>query len=154
VVITSDRAARRGKIVAVERKLLKGHVYGEVTIAGADGTPDVGARLKIPFKNENLVATRVGLDGLERVLATVPDLISVSDAASGEALGTSDYRYGLQVFVLGITASEKWTSTPRGIALGGPRAFGLELEYVPLGVFKRPRSVIDEYAPGGEGAPG
>ncbi|KAI0029784.1 hypothetical protein K488DRAFT_55600 [Vararia minispora EC-137] len=141
------RVLFRGKIVAVERKLIKGHVYGEVTIAGADGTPFAGAALKIPFKNENLVATRVGADGTETVLASVPDLISVSDAASGEALGTPDYRYGLHVFVLGITAAEQWTSTARGIALGGPAGFGLDLEYVPLGVFKAPRSVIDEYAP-------
>lgn len=132
----------RGKIVAVERKLLKGHVYGEVAIVDADG-----GRLTIPFKNENLVATRVGSDGTEEVLATVPDLICVCDTASGEALGTSDYRYGLHVFVLGITGSDKWTSTPRGIEIGGPRAFGFDLEYKPLGVFIPPRSVVDEYVP-------
>ena len=103
--------------------------------------------MTIPFKNENLVATRVGPDGAEEVLATVPDLICVSDAASGEALGTSDYRYGLHVFVLGITGSDKWTSTPRGLEIGGPRAFGLNLEYKPVGVFLPPKSVIDEYAP-------
>jgi DUF917 family protein len=76
----------------------------------------------------------------------VPDLICVIDAHNGEAIGTPEYRYGLLVIVLGITASEKWTSTARGIEIGGPKGFGIDdLEYVPLGTFSRPRSVIDEF---------
>lgn len=68
------------------------------------------------------------------------------DAQNGEALGTQEYRYGLPVVVLGITASEKWTSTPRGLEIGGPKGFGFdELEYKPLGTFSKPRSVIDEF---------
>jgi len=48
--------------------------------------------------------------------------------------------------VIGITASEKWTSTARGIEIGGPKGFGFDdLEYKPLGKFKKPRSVIDEF---------
>jgi DUF917 family protein len=78
-------------------------------------------------------------------LAIVPDLISVIDAQNGEAIGTPEYRYGLLVQVLGFTASERWTS-PRGIEIGGPKAFGLDhLEYRPLGKFVKPVSVIDEY---------
>jgi DUF917 family protein len=81
-----------------------------------------------------------------QVIATVPDLISVIDAQNGEALGTPEYRYGLLVIVIGITASIKWTSTKKGIALSGPEAFGLDVEYKPLGVFTKPKSVIEEYA--------
>jgi DUF917 family protein len=81
------------------------------------------------------------------VLAIVPDLISVIDAQSGEAIGTPEYRYGLLVTVIGITASDKWTSTPRAIEIGGPAAFGLtDIEYKPLGKFVNPVSVIDEYS--------
>jgi hypothetical protein len=48
--------------------------------------------------------------------------------------------------VLGITASEKWTSTARGLEIGGPKGFGFDkLEYKPLGRFCKPRSVIDEF---------
>jgi hypothetical protein len=48
--------------------------------------------------------------------------------------------------VIGIVASEKWTSTPRGIDIGGPRAFGMDnVEYASLGEFKKPISVIDEF---------
>lgn len=68
------------------------------------------------------------------------------DAQNGEALGTQEYRYGLPVVVIGITASEKWTSTERGIEIGGPKGFGFnDLEYKALGKFSKPRSVIDEY---------
>lgn len=58
------------------------------------------------------------------MLATVPDLIAVLDAQSGSALGTPQYKYGLRVLVLGITAAPQWTNTARGLALGGPSAFG------------------------------
>lgn len=81
-----------------------------------------------------------------QIVAIVPDLVTVLDAQNGEALGTQDYRYGLPVSVIGITASEKWTATARGLEIGGPKGFGFDdLEYKPLGKFCKPRSVIDEY---------
>jgi DUF917 family protein/N-methylhydantoinase A/oxoprolinase/acetone carboxylase beta subunit len=147
----AGRVLFKGKIVGVERKLWMGHVYGEVIIEGTDAT--FTGKIKIPFKNENIAAIRMseGCDGEtgseknEDVLAIVPDLISVIDAQNGEAIGTPEYRYGLLVQVLGFTASERWTS-PRGIEIGGPKAFGLDhLDYKPLGSFVKPISVIDEY---------
>lgn len=59
-----------------------------------------------------------------QIVATVPDLIAVLDAQSGCALGTPDYKYGLRVLVLGITAAPQWTNTERGLELGDLRAFG------------------------------
>jgi hypothetical protein len=46
--------------------------------------------MKIPFKNENIYAM---VD--DEVVCSVPDLISVIDSDTGEAIGTPDYRYGL-----------------------------------------------------------
>jgi hypothetical protein len=66
-------------------------------------------------------------------------------------LGTQEYRYGLGVIlqgviVLGIAASEKWTSTARGLEIDGPKRCGFNgLEYKPPGKFSRPRSGIDEF---------
>jgi DUF917 family protein len=141
------RLLGRGKIIAVERRTVKGHVIGEVVVAAPDDDANhAHTQLKIPFKNENILAIRVGANGMEEVIATVPDLICVIDAASGEAIGTPEYRYGVHVFVLGITASDKWTSTARGIDIGGLRAFGIDMDYRPLGVFTKPVSVVDEYA--------
>ncbi|GME59110.1 Hydantoinase oxoprolinase [Neofusicoccum parvum] len=150
----------RGKIIAVERRLFKGHSYGEITIAsmpadeedeGAkDAMPAVasGGTLKIPFKNENLYAEHTTEGGEKSMVCTVPDLIAVLDTGSGRALGVPEFRYGLRVTVLGITASPQWTSTEMGIKIGGPKAFGYDLEYKPLGVYVEPKSVIAEYTPG------
>ena len=144
----------KGKIIGVERTLRMGHIYGEVVIEGAnisDATAEsrggFEGTIKIPFKNENIAALKMEDDGSETLLAIVPDLIAVIDAQNGEAIGTPEYRFGLLVIVLGITASEKWTSTPRGLQIGGPEAFGMDdMEYKPLGKFKAPYSVIDEYS--------
>jgi len=158
----TGRVIFKGKIVGVERTLRMGHIYGEVIIEGADvnddsnsgATPsEFSGKIKIPFKNENIAAIRihdeeknvVGEEKNEDVLAIVPDLIAIIDAQNGEAIGTPEYRYGLLVLVIGITASERWTS-PRGIEIGGPKGFLMNhLEYTPLGKFVKPVSVIDEY---------
>ncbi|KAI3328960.1 hydantoinase [Xylariaceae sp. AK1471] len=158
----------KGKIVGVERTLRMGHVYGECIIEGADvldnNDDSRGVRndnasrfrglLKIPFKNENIAAMRVSrtttVDGRfqekeEEVLGLVPDLITIIDAQNGEAIGTPEYRYGLLVVVLGIVASDRWTSQ-RGVEIGGPKSFGMDhLTYKPLGKFVKPISVIDEF---------
>lgn len=76
----------------------------------------------------------------------MPDLISIIDAQNGVALGTPEYKYGLRVLVLGITAAPQWTSTQRGLDLGSLTAFGYDEPYVPLGEYVQPRSVIEEFA--------
>lgn len=158
----TGRVIFKGKIVGVERTLRMGHVYGEVIIEGADvnekstagdAAPQFSGKIKIPFKNENIAAIRihddkeslVGEEKNEDVLAIVPDLIAVVDAQNGEAIGTPEYRYGLLVLVIGLTASDRWTS-PRGVEIGGPKSFQMNhLDYTPLGKFVKPISVIDEY---------
>ncbi|KAF4494462.1 D-amino acid hydantoin hydrolase (hydantoinase) [Fusarium agapanthi] len=150
----------KGKIIGVERSLRKGHVYGECLIEGADvrdehvASRDISEQfmrvVKIPFKNENIAALRVHPDRKEEhqedILAIVPDLVCVIDAQNGEAVGTPEYRYGLLVVVLGISASDRWTGTKRGIKIEGPEAFGLgHLKFEPLGKYFKPRSVIDEF---------
>ena len=167
--VGGDKSAKvlfKDKIVGVERTMRVGHVYGEVIIqamnvTGSEGLDGKG-RYKIPFRNENILAIREEEDDTEtvrllpylgkvqansiKVLAWVPDLICVIDAQNGEAIGTPEYRYGLLVIVLGIVASEKWTSTPRGLEIGGPKGFGMDdVEYKALGKFQKPGSVIDEY---------
>ncbi|TQN65061.1 putative D-/L-hydantoinase subunit A [Colletotrichum shisoi] len=158
----------RGKIVRVERRLFKGHSYGEVHIAALeagdedeDEDEDEAARdggnavaavavarggtLKIPFKNENILAEHTDEGGKTEVLAAVPDLISVLDKESGRALGVPEFKYGYRVTVVGITCSPRWTETQAGLDIGGPKAFGYDLEYTPLGKYVEPRSVLEEY---------
>lgn len=159
--VGGEGAARvlfRGKIVAVERRLHKGHSLGEVrimavpedldeTIPGRMTAVAPGGSLMIPFKNENILAEHTTDSGEKHMLATVPDLISVLDAGTGFALGVPEYKYGLQVVVIGITCSPRWTSTKLGLEIGGPSAFGFDVPYRALGTFVEPRSVVKEFAP-------
>jgi DUF917 family protein len=151
----------RGKITGVARKLLKGHSYGEVivehladdTSATSTTTADCkplaqGGHLHVPFRNENIYAKHVSPDGIEKVIATVPDLIAIVDTQTGHALGVPEFRYGAVVLVLGIVASPRWTDTARGLQIGGPGSFGLDdLEHRSLGAYVKPRSVIEQFAP-------
>lgn len=140
----TGRQIFEGKIIGVEKKLFMGHVYGEVLIEN-----EAKDRMRIPFKNENIVAElkKAGSSEWETV-CSVPDLISVSYADTGEACGTPDYRYGIMVFVIAFAPSELWVSSERALALGGPKGFGPafeHIEYKPVGKYFKPRSVIDEY---------
>lgn len=169
--VGGDQTAKilfRGKIIAVERRLHKGHSYGTITVAGlakdeeeeAAGTTTATATdhhipalatdglLTIPFKNENIYAQHTSPSGTTAMLATVPDLISVLDTGSGRALGVPEYKYGARVTVLGITCCPRWTDTEAGLRIGGPAAFGYDIPYRPLGVYREPRSVVLEFAPG------
>lgn len=151
----------RGKIVNVERRLFKGHSYGSITIAGLSASEEdssvenmanrvpalmTGGTLNIPFKNENIYAEHTAEDGTKTIIASVPNLIAVLDTGSGRSLGVPEFKYGFRVTVLGITCSPRWTETPAGLAIGGPKAFGYDIEYKPLGEYVEPRSVIEEYA--------
>ena len=147
----------RGKIVGVERRLFKGHSYGSITVAGLSSEEDeyadhvdrmkpvaTGGTLKIPFKNENIYAEHE-VDGTKTYIASVPDLICVLDSATGRSLGVPEFKYGYRVTILGITCSPRWSDTPAGLAIGGPKAFGYDIEYKALGSYSEPRSVIAEY---------
>lgn len=133
-----------GKIVGIEKKLFKGHVYGEVIIENEEKD-----KMVIPFKNENIVA-KVQKNGSKtwETVFSVPDLISVCDADNGEAVGTPEYRYGIMVFVLAFSPSDLWISTQKALDVGGPKFFGPafdDVEYSPVGKYVPPVSVIDEF---------
>ena len=113
-----------GKVVDVERRTTAGFARGTLSIDGLDDFR--GERMSIDFQNENLIARRNG-----HVACTVPDLICAVATETGEPITTEVMRYGLRVTVLGFPAPELWT-TPEGLAVVGPRAFGYELDYSPL----------------------
>lgn len=142
---TSGRVIFTGKIIGVEKKLFKGHVYGEVIIEN-----EANDKLVIPFKNENIVAKVQKAGSSEwSFLASVPDLISVCYSEDGEAVGTPEYRYGIMVFVIAFSPSNLWVDTEKALATGGPKSFGPafeNIEYKPVGKYVAPVSVIDEFA--------
>ncbi|PCG97743.1 Protein of unknown function DUF917 [Penicillium occitanis (nom. inval.)] len=131
-----------GKIVRVKRAISGGFSRGLVEMVKSSNlgsNNDDDHPVRIEFQNENLRVTRQ-----DKTLAVVPDLITVLDSETGSAVGTQDYRYGLHVFVVALVASPQW-SEKEGLAIGGPAAFQLGDEYVPVAEYRAVRSVIDEY---------
>jgi DUF917 family protein len=114
----------KGKISDIERRTETGFARGEATIVGIG--EDQGSTLKIRFQNEFLIALKDG-----EVMATVPDLITILDAETGEPITTESLRYGFRVVVMAMPCNEKWR-TPMGLELVGPRYFGYDLDYVPV----------------------
>ena len=82
--------------------------------------------LELRFQNEHLVALRDG-----EIVVSVPDLIIVLDAETGEPITTEELRYGFRVTVIAAPCDARWRSDA-GLALTGPRYFGYDLEYVPI----------------------
>jgi uncharacterized protein len=124
----------RGKIVDVERRTQRGWSLGTAILEGIDQF--VSRAMTVNFQNENLVARLNG-----KVVASVPDLITILDADTGQAITTERLRYGYRTIVLGLPCDEKWRS-PAGVALGGPRHFGYDFDYVPIEELRHVRGVL------------
>ena len=147
-----------GKIIDVRRYIGGGYTMGSVVIAplsaderethGSNQTlPDSDKHMIIPFQNEYLYAALSDADGTEasqEVVCTVPDLISIL-GQDGEGIGSQDLRYGLRVNVIALPAHPLW-KTDKGMKVGGPEGFGLEMGYVGVdNDFSEARSVIEEF---------
>ncbi len=111
-----------GKITDVERRSTDGFLRGRARIEGLDDHS--GSSVELDFQNEWLIAR---LDG--EPIATVPHLICVLDAESGEAIGTETARYGQRVAMVAMTAPELFRSEA-GLRFVGPRAMGYDLDPV------------------------
>lgn len=117
-----------GKIVEVFRRTAEGFAKGSIRIDPLDTANGAAEEsLVIDFQNENLIA-RAG----ERVLAVVPDLICVLDAETAEPITTEDLRYGQRIKVMAVSVPEIMR-TPEALSVWGPRHFGYDIEFVPIG---------------------
>jgi uncharacterized protein len=113
-----------GKVIDVNRRSTGGFARGFAVVEGAGGY--AGELLRLELQNEALVALRDG-----QVVATVPDIISVVDSYTGNAIGTERLHYGQNVSVVALSCDPAWT-TEVGLEVAGPRAFGYQLPYVPF----------------------
>lgn len=114
----------KGKIADVLRETRAGFNYGKVVLEGIG--EDKGKNAYVEFQNENLTAT---VDG--EILATVPDLICLVDVETFIPVTTDALKYGKRVLVVGLPCFPLWR-TEAGIALVGPRYFGVDTDYIPL----------------------
>jgi uncharacterized protein len=111
-----------GKIVDLQRETRNGFSVGRAVIAGFAG----GGRLEVDFKNENLLARQDG-----DIRALVPDIITILDRETAEAIVTERLKYGQRVKVVGASAPAA-LRTPEALAVLGPGAFGLPGPYRPV----------------------
>lgn len=116
------RVLLEGKVVDIERRSADGFVRGTATIASFDGATTV----ELTFQNEHLVARSDG-----KLLAIVPDLITVLDAESATPITTEALRYGQRVRVFAIS-TPAMMRTPEALRVFGPRAFGLSEDWTPV----------------------
>lgn len=117
------RVLASGKIVDVSRREQNGWSVGIVTIEPFDSSRSA---VSIRIQNENLLVEESG-----RAVAIVPDLITVLDIDTAEAITTERLRYGQRVNVLGVRVPPIMR-TPEALAVFGPAAFGLDYGYAPL----------------------
>ena len=68
-------------------------------------------------------------DGEPQVV--VPDLITLVSSDRGEPLTTEMIRYGFRADVLAIPCPDL-LKTPEALAVVGPRAFGYDVDFIPI----------------------
>jgi len=114
----------RGRVTQFEWRDEGGFTFGEAHLEGyGDYT---NSTYRIWFKNENIMTWKDGM-----VDVTVPDLVCIFDDQHGEPVVNPHYQKGMSVTVIGLPAAKEWR-TPRGLELLSPRAFGFDLDYVPI----------------------
>lgn len=91
---------------------------------------DQGRVLRLEIGHECLAVLEDG-----EVRAIVPDIITVFDVYRSEPVTAEALRYGLRVVVLALPCPPLWRE-PAGLNLVGPQAFGLDLDYTPVGVHR------------------
>ena len=112
----------QGRVRDVERVTEGGFTRGKLRL---EGIGDFRNRhTEMHFQNEFLSLEESG-----RYLATTPDLLTLLDCNNGQPVTTGLVKYGLAVNVLGLPAPAIWKSEA-GLALVGPRYFGLDTDYV------------------------
>ncbi|EFQ33716.1 hypothetical protein CGRA01v4_12261 [Colletotrichum graminicola] len=136
----------RGKITSVTRQIARGFTRGSVLLSSFDGNTSSSTSLFVEFENENLCAVLKQEGQQDKAIAVVPDIICFLDIANGAPLGISDYKFGLRVSVVALRAPPIW-ATEKGLKMGGPSAFGLNVEYKPVGTeaYEAPKSVWEMF---------
>jgi DUF917 family protein/N-methylhydantoinase A/oxoprolinase/acetone carboxylase beta subunit len=135
-----------GKITYLDRRIEGGYNMGVIDIEGiGDYT---GYFMTIKFQNENLIAlkrtTRDGR-GTGEVVAVTPDLITILDINTFDAILCEDLRYGIRVAVITLPCHPLLRSDVC-LPKAGPLGFGyINVEYTPFADYTERDSLIKEF---------
>jgi len=144
--IRKEREAGRDPVTAITEKLggwllcrgvvtkkewwdKNGYYWGYHTVAGRDQF--ASTTLKLWFKNENHISWKNG-EGY----VTSPDMLIVVNDENCEPYTNNKIEEGSSIAVIGLKARDVFR-LPRGIEVLGPKAFGFEVEYVPIEEFMK-----------------
>ena len=111
-----------GKVIDVKRETSQGFSVGHLLVETFDGQH----QMQVKFQNENLIA-KIG----ERVVATVPDIISVLDSETAQTITTEQLKYGQRVKIVSGSAPRMLRSEA-ALKIMGPGAFGMVEQYQPV----------------------
>jgi DUF917 family protein len=112
-----------GKVVDINRRTVGGFDVGEAVL---ESTADTRPPMRLSIKNEFLLA-EVG----ERVVASVPDLITLVDHETSAPINAERLHYGQRVTVFGIGCPPHYRSEA-ALKVVAPRAFGFDCDYRPI----------------------
>jgi DUF917 family protein len=113
-----------GPVVERDWKDEDGYMTGTVLVEGRGEFE--GHKLKIWHRNENHVTW---LD--DQPYVTSPDLIMTADGKTGQPYTNADIDKGTELSIIGRAANPLF-ETPEGIATGGPRHYGFDLDHRPF----------------------
>lgn len=113
-----------GKIVDVSHETRDGWHWGKAKMRPLDNGPQ---EFEVEIQNEYIIAR---IDGKPAVV--VPELITILDRETAEPLTAEMLRYGLRVKVIGYS-SAPIMRRPECLAVWGPKAFGLAMEFEAIG---------------------
>ena len=112
--------AFRGTVTNFEWATKEGFTVGEVHLVSSSGD-----RLKVWFKNENLMSWLN-----DEVFVTLPDLICLFDNTTNEPISTPNFENDMDVSVV-IYDGPSAFKTDKGLEAFGPRRFGFDMDYSP-----------------------
>ena len=127
--LTGGRVLFTGEVTAQDWDAGETHAFRKFTYRLSGTGSFAGQECRVWVKNEQHVVWRD-----ETVVGTSPDILVLLDADSNRPLSTrSDPTVGRRVVVFGMRTLDPEWLTPRGLELLGPRHFGWDFDYVPLG---------------------
>ena len=113
-----------GNISRFEWRDEAGFLVGDVDIGGTGA--HAGRSCHLDYENEHLFAR---IDG--RVVATAPDLITLVDRETGQAINNPLFEEGQPVVVIGYRRHPIWR-TAAGLKVFEPRYWGYDIDYLPI----------------------
>lgn len=121
----SGFTAFRGRITKNDWGTERGYTLGTMYIEGTEEYK--GNEYKIWYQNENIILWKNG-----EYFITVPDLICVFNEDTKEPQLNPYAVEGENISVVILPAPKEWT-TARGLEIFGPRSFGYDVEWRPMG---------------------